>query len=120
MSSSWDCTCPRCPQHRALACVLHSLCVVRQVGTPRPIAFVVKVLLDVGSGLLAARNNRVVHMDVKAANVVLDWEGPDSRYATNRQHQPAPSIPIHCCSPTLTFYSVQDSGPWAMYLSSCC
>ena len=65
---------------------------VRQVGTPRPIAFVVKVLLDVGSGLLAARSNRVVHMDVKAANVVLDWEGPDSRYATNRQHQPAPSL----------------------------
>jgi hypothetical protein len=46
---------------------------------PRPAPFVVKVLYDVACGLQSARdNNNVVHMDVKAANIVLDWGGPDS------------------------------------------
>ncbi len=60
-----------CRGNRACACVL--LC---QVGEPRPLPFLVKVLVDVGRGLLSARSNHVLHMDVKAANVVLDWVGP--------------------------------------------
>jgi hypothetical protein len=62
------------------------------VGVPRPLPFLVKVLHDVGCGLLSIRATRVVHMDLKAANVVLDWAGPDSRY---------PSLPHH---PTLPHY----------------
>ena len=62
------------------ACAL-VLFVLYQVGEPRPLPFLVKVLHDVGRGLLSVRANRVLHMDLKAANVVLDWAGPDSRYA---------------------------------------
>ncbi len=47
------------------------------MGVPRPLPFIVKVLHDVGHGLLSARSNHVLHMDVKAANVVLDWGGPN-------------------------------------------
>jgi hypothetical protein len=53
---------------------------MHQVGEPRPLPFLVKVLHDVGRGLQSARSNHVLHMDVKVANVVLDWDGPDSRY----------------------------------------
>ncbi len=57
--------------------LLVSLCCL-QPG-PRPVPFVVKVLYDVARGLQSARDrNHVIHMDVKAANVVLDWDGPDS------------------------------------------
>jgi len=43
------------------------------------VPFVAKVLYDVARGLQSARDrNHVIHMDVKAANVVLDWDGPDS------------------------------------------
>ena len=56
---------------------------------PRPLPFLVKVLHDVGCGLLSIRATRVVHMDLKAANVVLDWAGPDSRYHS----LPPPPLP---------------------------
>ncbi len=49
------------------------------MGQPRPLPFVVKVLHDVGCGLLSIRANRVLHMDLTEYNVVLDWAGPDSR-----------------------------------------
>lgn len=51
-----------------------------QVGEPRPFDFLIKILCDVGRGLLAARNCRVVHMDLTPENVMLDWGGPDSRW----------------------------------------
>ncbi len=57
---------------------------------PRPLPFLVKVLHDVGCGLLSIRATRVVHMDLKAANVVLDWAGPDSRYHSLPPHYPPP------------------------------
>ncbi len=52
---------------------------LHQVGVPRPLPFVVKVLHDVGRGLLSVVANRVIHMDMKPGNVVVDWAGPDSR-----------------------------------------
>ena len=58
------------------------------MGVPRPLPFLVKVLHDVGCGLLSIRATRVVHMDLKAANVVLDWAGPDSRYHPSLPHYP--------------------------------
>ena len=61
---------------------------------PRPLPFLVKVLHDVGCGLLSIRATRVVHMDLKAANVVLDWAGPDSRY-----HSLPPPLPHHTTLP---------------------
>ncbi len=63
---------------------------------PRPLPFLVKVLHDVGCGLLSIRTTRVVHMDLKAANVVLDWAGPDSRYHS-LPHYPTtlPNTPPH-------------------------
>ncbi len=61
---------------------------------PRPLPFLVKVLHDVGCGLLSIRATRVVHMDLKAANVVLDWAGPDSRY-----HSLPPLPPPHPTPP---------------------
>ncbi len=77
-----------CPCH-ACACVLF---VQNQVGEPRPLPFLVKVLCDVGRGLLSVRANRVLHMDLKAANVVLDWAGPDSRYAQHHMEHSIHSI----------------------------
>ena len=72
-----------------LARVMHvPVCCLHQVGEPRPLPFLVKVLCDVGRGLLSVRANRVVHMDLKAANVVLDWGGPDSRYARTTWNTP--------------------------------
>ena len=63
---------------------------------PRPLPFLVKVLHDVGCGLLSIRATRVVHMDLKAANVVLDWAGPDSRY---HSLPPPPPLPHHTTLP---------------------
>ena len=60
------------------------------MGVPRPLPFLVKVLHDVGCGLLSIRATRVVHMDLKAANVVLDWAGPDSRYHSLPPPSPTP------------------------------
>ena len=64
------------------------------MGVPRPLPFLVKVLHDVGCGLLSIRATRVVHMDLKAANVVLDWAGPDSRYHSQHPHYPT-TLPHH-------------------------
>jgi hypothetical protein len=67
-------------------------CCVLQVGEPRPLPFLMKVLRDVGRGLQSVRASRVLHMDLKAANVVLDWDGPDSRYALHHMELK----PCHC------------------------
>ncbi len=69
---------------------------------PRPLPFLVKVLHDVGCGLLFIRATRVVHMDLKAANVVLDWAGPDSRYPSQPLLPHHPTLPHHTTLPYLT------------------
>lgn len=68
----------RCSRCSGSVCVHWDVHVSLQIGVPRPLPFLLKVLVDVGRGLLSARAARVLHMDVKAANVVVDWEGPDS------------------------------------------
>ncbi len=83
---------------------------------PRPLPFLVKVLHDVGCGLLSIRATRVVHMDLKAANVVLDWAGPDSRYHSLPPHYPPP-LPHHTTLPYPTHIPCGHlpSPPWTHY-----
>ena len=73
---------------------------------PRPLPFLVKVLHDVGCGLLSIRATRVVHMDLKAANVVLDWAGPDSRYHSLPPSPPLPHYPPLPHSHTLRAHTI--------------
>ena len=86
------------------------------MGVPRPLPFLVKVLHDVGCGLLSIRATRVVHMDLKAANVVLDWAGPDSRYhslphyPTTLPHTPPPS-PTSLTYPAGTYHHHHERIP---------